>query len=269
MVWQFKKIIPLSFATIFGFSIIFLAVKENYPAKKEVSGDTANESWRDSLTITPSTSPDLFSFKKQNVTKSGTSTASLPPTTTEALARDLLLEYVTTKRALGQVAMTDADAQVAAERLVQKIKLPQGKQYSAKDIVISSNNSTLAIKTYADEIRASLLAFSASTVSGDIEVVYMSPKTDNAKRQSAYRHTMMRYDKLIKELLASNTPSSIASLHLRLVQAYANREHSVKTMMEIFTDPIKGFAALTEYRKEVVGLTALGKEYERYLAKRE
>jgi hypothetical protein len=39
-------------------------------------------------------------------------------------------------------------------------------------------------------------------------------------------------------------------------------------MMSVFADPIKGLAALGEYRAEVSNLIALAKEYEAYLTQR-
>ncbi|MEK7538701.1 MAG: hypothetical protein AAB552_02575 [Patescibacteria group bacterium] len=268
MVWKFKKIILLSLAIIFGLGIIFLAVAKNY-SSKDGSADTATESsddsWKDALTIAPQTSSDLLIAGKQASIK-GTSTAiTLPPTTTETLAQNLLLEYIVTEKAKGGAVMSDTDAQAAALRLVEKTKTPLGKQYQPKDLIISVDNSSAAMTAYATKIKTVMLAFTASATKSDIEVVYMSPA--DTKRKAEYTRTIARYEKLVKGLLATKTPSNIAPLHLRLVQAYSNMEHSVTAMMSMFADPIKGLAALTEYRTEISNLTALAKEYDQYLAK--
>lgn len=267
MVWKFKKIILFSLAIIFGLGIIFLAVAKNYSFKNTGASATflIDDSWKGALTITPQTSPDRQSAGKQVAIKGTSTEITLPPSTTETLARDLLLEYIATDRAKGGEIMSDAEAQAAALRLVEKTKLPPSKQYQLKNLIISVDNSPTNTATYATNIKTAMLAFTASGTKSDVEIVYMSPA--DPKRKTEYTRTIARYEKLIKALLAIKTPSGVAPLHLRLVQAYANMKNSLTVMMSMYNDPIKGLAALTEYRTEISNLAALSKEYDQYLAK--
>jgi hypothetical protein len=270
MVWKFKKIIPLSVALILGSGIIFVAAQKNYfPGNtSKTFTDMEDGSWEDALSIISQETSSPLRIARQDSIKGSTTQVLLPATATEALAREFLLDYVTTARVKGGVVISDEEARATALRLMQKTKISQGKQYHASDLRISPDNSPLEIDIYATNIKKAMVIFAESATKSDIEIVYMSPNERGKERQTEYDRTSARYAKLVKDLLATKTPSRMASLHLRLVQGYANMQHNLTAMMSVFADPIKGLAALGEYRAEVSNLIALAKEYEAYLTQR-
>lgn len=265
MVWKFKKVILVSVSVIFGVGIIYFALKESSTetTASEKQAEITNDLWRETLTLAKATSTNNPPLKKQIAIKGTSTTISLPPTTSEILARDVLVEYVATERAKSGSIITDAEAQAAALRLVEKTKIPIGKQYALKNLNISVDNSKTSRESYSAAMKTSLIKFATSGTKSDIDIIYMSQSDPTRKRE--YTKTSDRYEKLIKELLVIKTPSSIAPLHLRLIQSYANMHHNMSLMMDIFNDPIKGLAALTEYRNAVSNLSKIAQEYEKFL----
>lgn len=268
--WRFKKIVPLAIAISLGAGIIVVAVQKNHLTTNETSADTTHveeSSWRDSFSFIVADTSTPLSVKKSN-SVAGTSTASLLPVgATETLAREFLLDYIVMAKAKGAATVSDTEAEEAANRLMQKVSLPPGKQYRPSDLRISSDNSPAAITTYTENIKKAMLDFSTSLKKSDIEIVYTSPTESAGNREKEYARTNIRYEKLVNDLLSIPAPSRMAPLHLRLVQGYADMRHYLTIMMTMFDDPVKGLAALREYRVEVSNLMALAEEYEKYATK--
>lgn len=259
---QYKKILSVLFAILVGAGIIFFAIRGGNTANTETALD--GNSWKDSLSVVPQTNALKTLSASQGSVAVGDAT-----TTADIVARELLTNYaLAQKNNMSTTTLSDADAIAIAQTAVSKINIPEAKQFTANDINISNDNSSSSVATYMKEIGALTQAFTLSQTKNDIEVAFAIPKAgDNIKRLADIAQNIAHYEKLIGGLLAVKTPSLISSLHVRLLQKYANIQANIKPMADIFTDPLKGLAALAQYRREVAEFGILANEYNSYLPK--
>lgn len=185
----------------------------------------------------------------------------LATTTTSLLSLNLLTQYTAIQEQTGGAALNDSQVALIADDLVQGLKLPQGKQYALSDLNTSNDNSATALSSYESAV-TKILTSSSKTKSVNELVIFMNALQKNdLSGLSAITPILSNYDVLIKGLLAVKTPSVVAPLHLRLVQAYSNIRNLSAIMQGVSADPVGGFVAVREYKKELTVLETLGKEY--------
>lgn len=262
MDWQLKKIFSVLLALLVGVGVIFFALKSDTIT---YTGNTpGNDLWKDALSVVP----QADSLKTVNASQNDLATNDAT-TTVDIVARNLLTNYALVQKSdMSTTTLSDANIKAIAQTTVGKIKLPEARQFTAKDLIISSDNSSAGIAAYMKEVGDLVKVFASSQTKNDIEVVFAIPKTgDDTKRLADIEKDISRYEKLIKGLLAVKTPSLITEPHLHLVQKYANIQAGIKPMADIFTDPLKGLAALAEYRGEIAEFNLIAKEYADYISK--
>lgn len=261
MDWQFKKIFSVLFALLVGVGVIFFAWKSGVIT---YTGNTLGDnSWKDSLSIVPQIDP-----LKTIDASQGDFMVSDATTTVDIVAQNLLTNYALAQKSdMSTTTLSDANIKAIAQTAAGKINLPRATQFATKDINISNDNSSIAIAAYMEKVGNLVKTFTLSQTKNDIEVVFAIPKKgDDRERLVGIEKDFSRYEKLVKGLLSVKTPSVIALPHLHLVQKYANIQASIKPMADIFTDPLKGLAALAEYRGEIAEFSILAKEYADYIS---
>ena len=255
---QFKKILSVTLALIVGFGIIFFAWKSTAPAGNKVSFEPAisGDSWKGSLLAVPQTSS--IKNLEQNVA------GAEATTTTDIIARELLVSYALAQQNMSTTTLSDAEAQALAQMLVEKIKLPQGVVYSTKNLVMSSDNSDSSFAAYAKRVGDIMQAFSTAHKTNELAIVANAITTKDEAELRGLAIIITEYRGLQKSLLAVSTPSLVAPLHLRLVQSYSNIEAAIIGMQKIISDPVIGLAAFTQYKKESNILRTINAEYQNY-----
>lgn len=255
---QFKKIFSVALALIVGVGIIFFALRgvglsDNKVAfEPTIIGDT----WKNSLLTVPS--PKILDVPQNNSLAQATTTADI-------VARELVTNYTLIQQGRATTTLSDADAQSIAQMLVDKIEIPKGVTYFAKDINTSNNNSSATIANYIKSIDEIMRGFSSSRTTNEIAIFTEALSTKDEAKLAGLSSIITGYKNLQKSLLAVTTPSTIAPLHLRLVQSYANIEAAVTSMQKILTDPMLGLAAYTQYKKEIDILRTLDTEYQKHI----
>lgn len=261
MKWQLKKIFSVLFALLIGVSVVFFAWKSG--SVTYTGNTTDNNLWRDALSVVPQDD----SLKTINASQ-GDLTANDATTTVDIVARNLLTNYALAQKSdMSTTTLSDANITAIAQTAVGKIKLPEARRFTAMDINISNDNSSVGVDAYMKEVGSLVKTFTLSQTKNDIEVVFAIPKTgDDTKRLADIEKDISRYEKLIKGLLVVKTPSLINLPHLHLVQKYANIQASIRPMADIFTDSLKGLAALAVYRAEIAEFNLIAKEYADYIS---
>ena len=251
---QTKKLFSIALAVLIGLGIIFFAWKGVFTTGNKITFDPtiSGDSWKDSLLVVS----NAFSTTTKNISQKGADAT----TTTDLVAREILLGYATIA---GTTALGDVEAQAFAQELAEKLNAPKAKQYTLADIVVSNDNTPSANDAYAKKLIDTIDTFTSSRTKNDLEIVFSDPET-NLKRNAEIDKLLLSYEKLVRELLIIKTPSSIATLHLRLTQGYANIGANLETMAEVYKDPLKALNALNQYRKEIDELAMLSEEYFKY-----
>lgn len=256
---QFKKLFSIILALLLGAGVILFAWKGSSLFSSNVSVDTISNAWKDALQVVPRDSSSKTLGVKQYGAKSVAAT-----TTTDKLSRELLVDYALLKKNSATTTMSDTETQALVQTLIDKIEVPHGVTYSLKDLAISSDNSNAAFAAYSEKISSLMQAFNSAHTVNELTLVSDALAANDAKKLTGLTAIVTAYANLDKNLLAVKTPSAIAPLHLRLVQSYSNIGATITGMQAMFSDPIRGLAALTQYKKEISALETLAGEYRDY-----
>lgn len=243
---QYKKIFSVLFAILVGASIIFLAWRGSAPTTVKVEN---NDEWRDVLKVVP----QERALKTTNLTKGNLADSfTEATTTTDLVARRLLLEYTASQRGSATSTISDTQAQYIARRLAEDVKLPERKEYALSDLNISSDNTRSAGILYVNALNV-LLKNHMETEKNETELTILlsAMDTKSTATLNKLRVKAEAYQVLIKNLLAMKTPSVFAPLHLRFVQSYESLRSGTVGLESMLADPVVGISALAEYRNGV------------------
>lgn len=261
---RYKKIFSVLFAILIGIGIIFFAWRGNTVTHTEDIEIADDGSWKKGLSVVPQTDllKTLSSSQWSDVVNNAT-------TTSDIVSRDLLINYVLAQKLnMSTTTISDSDAKAIAQNAASKISLPKARQYTEKDLFISGDNSPTALVEYSKTVDAILQEFAKSQTKNDIEVAFALPNVvGETKRLSDIDQNISHYDKLIKGLLSTKTPSALSVAHLHLIQKYSNIKNMIKPMSEIFSDQLVGLSALSSYRQEIADLSLIIDEFKIALSK--
>lgn len=271
MVWQSKntkKLFLVFMSLIFGSAIVFGAIKISGVFSTNVSFESpelANDgSWMNALSIIPgantATRVERGSIQAEK--------AFMATTTTDLIARRLVVEYSLSQRATATSTMSDADAKNIASILAQEVKLPPKKDYSLSDLNISDDNSHEASILYANTVNTLMSNYlKEEQKENELTMLITAMNTKDATLLSRIDTKVLLYQSLIKKLLALKTPSSVAHIHLHLVQSFETLRSATDGFQGMLTDPAMGVVALTEYRDGHDALTLTRREYYDFFSK--
>lgn len=271
MVWQSKntkKLFLLFISLIIGVAIVFGAIIITSDFGTNIflkSSDNKDTEWASALSVIPGYDA-LTRVAKGNVEIA--EKEYVATTTTDLIARRLIIEYGLSQKGTATSTMSDAEAEKIANILASEVTLPQKKQYEISDLNVSADNSETAGTIYKDTLDAILVAH-ATTEQKENELSILAIAMD--KKDPAYLNKLNAkialYQELIRKLLALKTPSSVASFHLHLVQGFETLRSATVGFQSMLEDPVVGIAALAEYKNGIDSLTMAGEEYRRLIFK--
>lgn len=214
-------------------------------------------------TVVPTTNSSNLSNQKIFL-KDRSSTLEEPfasTTITSLVAKDLLVAYGVLQEQTKGTPITDDQAAAVANEVIEGIKLPEGKQYSLSDLKISNDNGNSSITAY-EESAIKVIKDAQKTKSANEYILLIDIlKKNTPEKSSEFTPIVKNYDLLINGLLAVKVPSSVAPLHLRLVQSYSNMQNLTKIMSQLPTDPIAAIATIPAFQKELALQIILQEDY--------
>lgn len=261
---QYKKIFSVLFAILIGAGIIFFAWRGGSVDETGAPTSEKNGDWKDSLSVVPQAYTSKTLGVSKGVIDMNTTDAT---TTTDIIARKLLVEYVASQKSSATSTISDETAQAIANTLAQEVRLPQKKEYTSRDLNISYDNSReaniLYINTVNDLTNEQLATPEKET---DLTILANAVNTWNATTLNKLQPKVVKYQELIKKLLEVKTPSYVAPIHLHLIQSFETLRTSTIGLQSIVSDPVVGIASLAEYRNWVDEIILVRQEYSDFYA---
>lgn len=243
MLQQFKKIITVIFAILFGVAVVYLALSKNSIFGTKVIMDnnvSAHDAkWRDSLTVIPQLGPSRLL---------GTEYAQSEATsTTDYIANEVVMNYARTQVNKGSVPLDDADVQNIVQAITEKTRaVDTVKQYGEQDfIVVPSSSSTIAM--YQNESTTALSAFAQKNKVNELTFIAQALESNDASKLAPISENIANYQMLVNDLLATHVPRTALVFHTSLVQGYANMLAGISDMQEIIADPVRGMRGIAKY----------------------
>ncbi len=266
---QSKKIFSIFLAVLLSIGIIYLALNKNlFNATPHESANSVASNANTLQVVSSTQNNDTLQTAPISTVANDSSTlpdAPLGTTTTDLLARQLINNYAAFVQNTGTTTLSDADALSQAQVLANSIPVSYGKQYQVSDLNITEDNSRTAVINYTVAMTRLISNFVSSQTNGDLQVALEDPGTNSALRISKLEQNIAHYETLIKGILAVSTPSSLASIHLRVVQDYSDMQNGLKIMEGIFDDPVKGLTGFKQYQEAAQDTLVAQNEYKNYV----
>ncbi len=254
MLQQFKKT-SIVFALIIGVGIIFFAWKGSVLiGGKASSGNTplTDDSWKNTLQVVPQNLHEkLITAETRGEGGNATTTA------TNLLGRDIFASYVIAQSGAPTTEMSDADAEVIAQRLTKgALEDTTIKQYTEKDILIIGLTPA-TFEKYEKELSQALNTFTQKNTVNELEIVMAAINSKDGAELVQLNTTVTGLQALIRSLLSIKTPQELSGFHLLLIQQYALLLSGVIDMQQIVADPALGMRGVLKYNQGMNTLLTL------------
>ncbi len=254
---KIKKNIPIFLAVLFGAGIIFFSINGGSLFSGEVLFDAKDGMLRqnDTLQVVPQTLREkLLSAEAKRRSDGATTTA------TNLLGRNILASYVIAQRVAPTTNLSDADADIIAQRLTERvIEDVTIKQYTVKDILIVGLTPA-TFEKYVKDISRVLNAFTQKNTVNELEVVMAAINSKDSAELVQLNTTINGLQTLIGSLLSIKTPRELSGFHILLIQQYALVLSGVTDMQQIVTDPALGMRGVAKYNQGMGTLLTLKEE---------
>jgi len=261
MNWKYKKTFFVFLSLVLGGIVIFGAAKMGkvFPA----SDEPKSEEWKSNLSVIPGDDSIARVTKGQIDEK-----ASMATTTTDLIARRLVLEYMLTQKKSATSTMSETDITNIAHILASEVKLPEKREYKLSDLNISKDNSADAKLAYRNAFAALAIEHAESEKKeNELTILVTAMETKDATVLVKLKGKADFYQQFVNKILAMKTPSSAAPIHLHFLQTYETLRVATVGLQSMLVDPVIGNAALAEYKNGLNELPAVGKDYHNYFLK--
>lgn len=265
MILPSKKNIFILSSTVFGVFIVLITAKATGLLGVDSKNENGNSEWSSSLSVVSANNSPTRT-QKGNVTIDANVTEAT--STTNLIAQRLVAEYLIAQRSSATSTINDTDAKNIANLLAQEVALPPEKDYQLKDLNISTSNSSDAYTLYAKALSALITKHTATEQQeNDLTILITAMNTGDAATLSKLKGKVDLYQKLINDLLALTVPSSLAPIHLHLIENYEALRSATVGLESMLTDSAIGTAALARYKEGSDGLNTTSGEYVDFFAK--
>jgi len=178
-------------------------------------------------------------------------TAAKPLTATEALSQEFINQYMTMKQS-GQTLTPDEESSLIPN-LIQNgdvtNHIPQAKVFTIADIVVINNTSAAAFHAYGNAVGAVVARNSVPQNLNELDILQAAVNSGNPDDLANLAIITKSYSGIIKGLSTVPVPSSVAALHLAILNDFSQAENSVEGMQKLFTDPVFTVSAVQNYEQ--------------------
>ena len=176
-------------------------------------------------------------------------------TITGQLAQDFFSQYFQLTQG-GQQQLTDEEASQLAQNTLANGNYTQteGTQYSYYDLKISKETSVSLAQQYGSSVEQILTKNSPPTDEDVLTVLNRAVKSGNESDFAPIDTIIKSQKQTLADMLKLQIPSDAVIIHLNLINSISNLLSNTEAMRNAITDPIRGFAALSQYRKHIADM---------------
>lgn len=187
---------------------------------------------------------------------------------TDKLAREFFTEYAKTKQSDGTVTNISS-ANIIASTLSRSDILSSARAYTEGELSVRKLDSEAILREYAEAMgliqKENALDTSAET---ELSIFKKALDTNSKEKLLELSPIALRYETIVKAMLALPVPAELVPLHLALLNDMSAILFSVNAMKNAFTDPVGALAGVSEYLKRAAEIPADYKAFAEHFAKR-
>mgnify|MGYP001616874854 CR=1 FL=1 len=168
-------------------------------------------------------------------------------TLTGALAQTLFSQYIGAKGAGGGVIDDTAKKELVDAVVTQVRNESESKKHSLAEIKTSPDNTVARLNTYGNTLADTILTHTARAKENELIIVGQAVEKKDEKLLEKLPPIESMYRDLIKSLLLIETPSSLAQLHVNVINSYEGILAAMQNMKLVLQDPLNGAMGITQY----------------------
>ena len=184
------------------------------------------------------------------------------------MAQDFFSQYLALKQNNGTVTADEAN-QIAQSTLTGAAYTnATGVQYTAKDLHINAQTSREIVQKYHDVINTSLKNRALKNKVDPLAILNSAVKNGSTADLAELNPLIVNFKGVVSDLASMSVPADATQVHLDFLNAYSNILANLESMKLTFSDPVKSFAAVSQYKQHLADLqTAVQKIDAYFLAK--
>ncbi len=208
------------------------------PVQEDLQGDTK-------LASTTNWQKDFFALSTSTKKISGTGQEISPTTLTDQISKDFFTRYMILRQT-EQTGNSDSVKSAMDQTITNAtMAAPKPKTYFLNDINISSDNSPIAIHTYANTTASLLLTY----ISKSDPTMIAADALDNSNMDGLkdIDPIIAGYQKTISELLKTIVPSDLQDSHINTINSLSILLYVSEGLRHINEDSMQSMVALGFY----------------------
>ncbi len=173
------------------------------------------------------------------------------PSLTARISKDFMSQYLLTIQKQGFI--TDADIQRITQNTLQDSEAanPSQPKYSKLNIKTTNKNDKNSVIVYRDTVNRLLRESSSQIKEDPVDIVMSVMETEDPSEMPKIDFMVITAQKLVKDLLMVEVPSTAVENHLRVVNVFGSILSSLEAMKESVSDPIRSFIGISNYQNTV------------------
>ncbi len=189
-------------------------------------------------------------------------------TLTDQMAKDFFGQYLSVQQK-GQV--TDEQAQQIAVNTLTSSQYTQatGAVYTRKNLYVNSQTNRELVKKYSDTLDQILTNRSPKKNQDAMSILKKAVDNQDLKILAELDPIIASEKAGIVDLLAVNIPSDAVNIHIALLNALSNLLANTESFRVTFSDPVKSFAAVSQYPQHILDTKSAIQNLETYFLKKQ
>ena len=164
---------------------------------------------------------------------------------TETVGRSLLINLTAKEtQGLGSDLPTQNDIVAAASAQIQKGPTPPA--YTNADLTMVGNTAPL-LKGYGNAVMAAMFAHPKASVNDTLVAMGYATDYQDSSKLADFSARAAEYRALAKDLAAVPVPSTIAPLHLKVINDFNAMADTYADMQVVVADPLRGLTGLQTF----------------------
>lgn len=185
-------------------------------------------------------------------------TADGEGTITDKIAKDFMSQYLLAKQGGAQV--TSEDALQITQNILSEPQYLQatGVVYTATDIHISTGSDKATVLAYYDAFTNSLKNRASGHTQPELDILTAAVQKNDPNELKKLDPVIADEKSFIRDMLTMTVPADAVQLHLNFLNAASNVLANTEGIRETFTDPVRSFTSLSQFKTHVIDVrTAL------------
>jgi hypothetical protein len=234
-------------------ALVVEAQPSSSPIEITDSDNDGTPDWQEQFSGSVKASNGISASGGASSAMSETDSTNEPKTLTDKFGRDFFTQYVNLKQT-GLFDDPDTVTQSMQNLVENAVDSEQPVRYKLTDIRETSNSSDAALQTWIASVSKAFDSF--TWTKNEVMLANESLTREDPSLLKKISPIISGYTKIIASLKATQTPESVSTEMIDLINAISTLKYAAQAMQSFGTDPLKGTIGVKAYSEGVQSLIA-------------